>query len=204
MNNKRTLSEMGFNIKNNYGPNIEVNDGGKVTLVQDKNGLWYTVEAEVAEVVEEVDGVEVKASVENQKPDTPIVTPQTANQRVATCFEQGLLSVGKPYNKLFCLMAAMIARRMLKEKTVPAFVRMVSSSYPALIQDGVTEENYIGAINDLTQKSRYNFSNYITDQKTMIDFVKSCYPTTSTGKERKDSQLMVAKTNEIFLFLKVD
>lgn len=25
---------MGFNIKNNFGPNIEVNDGGRVTLVQ--------------------------------------------------------------------------------------------------------------------------------------------------------------------------
>ena len=33
---------MGFNIKNNYGPNIEVNDGGKVTLIQGKNGLWNT------------------------------------------------------------------------------------------------------------------------------------------------------------------
>lgn len=45
---------MGFNIKNNYGPNIEVNAGGKVTLVQDKSGLWHTVDAEEAEVVEEV------------------------------------------------------------------------------------------------------------------------------------------------------
>lgn len=151
-----------------------------------------------------VDGVEVKRPVENQKSNKSITSSQTANQRVAACFEQGLLSVGKPYNNLFCLLAAMMARHMLQDKSVPAFVRMVSVSYPPLIQDGVTEENYIGAINDLTQKSRYNFSNYITDQKTMIDFVKSCYPTTSTGKERKDSQLMVAKTNEIFLFLKVD
>lgn len=151
-----------------------------------------------------VDGVEVKTPVENQEPNASTTPPQTVNQRVAACFEQGLLSAGKPYNSLFCLMAAMKARHMLPDKSVPAFVRMVSASYPALIQDGVTAENYIGAINDLTQKSRYNFSNYITDQKTMIEFVKSCYPTTSTGKERKDSQLMVAKTNEIFLFLKVD
>ena len=43
---------MGFNIKNNYGPNIEVNAGGKVTLVQDKNGLWHTVDAEEAEYEE--------------------------------------------------------------------------------------------------------------------------------------------------------
>lgn len=42
---------MGFNIKNNYGPNIEVNAGGKVTLVQDKNGLW-TADVEEAQIVE--------------------------------------------------------------------------------------------------------------------------------------------------------
>jgi hypothetical protein len=30
---------MGFNIKNNYGPNIEVKDGGRLTLVQGKDGL---------------------------------------------------------------------------------------------------------------------------------------------------------------------
>lgn len=46
---------MGFNIKNNYGPNIEVNAGGKVTLVQDKNGLWHTEDAEEAEYEEVTD-----------------------------------------------------------------------------------------------------------------------------------------------------
>jgi hypothetical protein len=48
---------MGFNIKNNYGPNIEVKDGGRLTLVQGKDGLWHTadvVEADYEEVVEEV------------------------------------------------------------------------------------------------------------------------------------------------------
>ena len=48
---------MGFNIKNNYGPNIEVNEGGKLTLVQGKDGMWHTADVEEAdyeEVVEEV------------------------------------------------------------------------------------------------------------------------------------------------------
>ena len=45
---------MGFNIKNNYGPNIEVNDGGKVVVVQGKDGLWHTADAEDAEIMEEV------------------------------------------------------------------------------------------------------------------------------------------------------
>ncbi len=40
---------MGFNINNNYGPNIDVHDGGVVNLRQDGSGLWHTddvVEAE--------------------------------------------------------------------------------------------------------------------------------------------------------------
>ena len=43
---------MGFNIKNNYGPNVEVNAGGKLTLVQDKNGFWHTADAEEADFEE--------------------------------------------------------------------------------------------------------------------------------------------------------
>lgn len=60
---------MGFNIKNNYGPNIEVNDGGTVTLVQGKNGLWHTADAEDAdfeEVVEELEG----ESTDSERKDT--------------------------------------------------------------------------------------------------------------------------------------
>ena len=44
---------MGFNIKNNYGPNIEVNEGGVVNLRQGADKLWHTVEAEEAEIVED-------------------------------------------------------------------------------------------------------------------------------------------------------
>lgn len=43
---------MGFNIKNNYGPNIEVNDGGRLTLVQGKDGMWHTADVEEAEYEE--------------------------------------------------------------------------------------------------------------------------------------------------------
>ena len=73
---------MGFNIKNNYGPNIEVNAGGKVTLVQDKNGMWHTVDAEGAdyeEIVEETqqpvleDAEEVAAKTETQLDNAELV-----------------------------------------------------------------------------------------------------------------------------------
>ena len=61
---------MGFNIKNNYGPNIEVNAGGKVTLVQDKNGMWHTVDAEEADYEEiKEDGTLQPAPTEKQRID---------------------------------------------------------------------------------------------------------------------------------------
>ena len=61
---------MGFNIKNNYGPNIEVNAGGKVTLVQGKDGLWHTAEGEEAyyEEIKE-DGTLQPAPTEEQRID---------------------------------------------------------------------------------------------------------------------------------------
>ena len=62
---------MGFNIKNNYGPNIEVNAGGKVTLVQDKNGLWHTADAEEAEYEEVTDETLRPAPTEEQRIDNP-------------------------------------------------------------------------------------------------------------------------------------
>ena len=184
-------------VKGSY---IDIHDNQNVYLSVDK--AQVRVADNGAEVTEEVSKVESPDTSKTSSPAAP--APLTANQKVTACFEHGLLTAGKPYNQLFCLMAAMMARRILTDTSVPAFVRMVAASCPALLQNGPTEENYIGAINDLTQKSRYSFANYITDQKTMTDFIKSCYPLTSTGKERKDSLLMVAKTNDIFLFLKED
>ncbi len=48
---------MGFNIKNNYGPNIDVHDGGVLHLHQNKDGKWSDdsdKEVEDAEIIEEV------------------------------------------------------------------------------------------------------------------------------------------------------
>ena len=58
---------MGFNIKNNYGPNIEVNAGGKVTLVQGQNGLWHTVDAEEADYEEVEDETLNPASIDAER-----------------------------------------------------------------------------------------------------------------------------------------
>jgi FMN phosphatase YigB (HAD superfamily) len=69
---------MGFNIKNNYGPNIEVNAGGKVTLVQDKNGFWHTVDAEEAEYEEVTD--ETLQSVPSDTEELPVVKSPERNE----------------------------------------------------------------------------------------------------------------------------
>lgn len=58
---------MGFNIKNNYGPNIEVKDGGRLTLVQGRDGLWHTTDAEEAEYEE----VKEETAESRQSVDSP-------------------------------------------------------------------------------------------------------------------------------------
>ena len=73
---------MGFNIKNNYGPNIEVNAGGKVTLVQNKNGLWHTEDAEEAEVLEEIVDDTVLAPEGKAVTSAPPVEQETFADRV--------------------------------------------------------------------------------------------------------------------------
>ena len=70
---------MGFNIKNNYGPNIEVNDGGKVTLVQDKNGRWTAADAEDA-VYEEVTEEETLQPAPIDAEELPAVKSQERNE----------------------------------------------------------------------------------------------------------------------------
>lgn len=63
---------MGFNIKNNYGPNIEVKEGGVVNLHQSMDGKWHTAEGEEAyyEEIKE-DGTLQPAPTEEQRIDNP-------------------------------------------------------------------------------------------------------------------------------------
>jgi hypothetical protein len=56
---------MSINIKNNYGPNIEVNEGGVVNLYQDKNGSRHHVHAEEAEIVESLENDNDEPQQEN-------------------------------------------------------------------------------------------------------------------------------------------
>ena len=69
---------MGFNIKNNYGPNVEVNAGGKLTLVQDKKGFWHTTDAEEADF-EEIKEETLQPAPVNAE-ELPTSKPQERNE----------------------------------------------------------------------------------------------------------------------------
>ena len=68
---------MGFNIKNNYGPNIEVNEGGVVNLQQSKDGLWHTVEAEEADYEEIKEESVPAAKKQSEEPKVQPVAQET-------------------------------------------------------------------------------------------------------------------------------
>lgn len=73
---------MGFNIKNNYGPNIEVKDGGRLTLVQGKDGLWHSADAEEVEYEEIKEEPAPDTKVQPTKPTAPPVVQENFADRV--------------------------------------------------------------------------------------------------------------------------
>ena len=79
---------MGFNIKNNYGPNIEVNAGGKVTLMQEKSGLWHMVDAEEADFEEVVIAGEEKNSDCKTRQDSSVDMNPSPNNKTLSANRQ--------------------------------------------------------------------------------------------------------------------
>ena len=65
-NIKSKNSQMGFNIKNNYGPNIDNHDGGIIKLTMGRDGRW-AADAEEAEIVEEVEATDDDVSLPEQE-----------------------------------------------------------------------------------------------------------------------------------------
>ncbi len=183
---------MGFNIKNNWGPNIEVNEGGKVTLVQGKNGMWHTVDAEEAEIVEE-EGVEALQGDE-------AVTSST-EQKLEACFADGLLSVDDT-SRLYFLLLAMWARRQLQSKEIPAFVRMVGKVHPALFEGGRTQDKVITDLQNMNKKARGFFDERVKDQASLIAFVDDMYAKKKNGERSKHGQEAVRLAEELFLAMK--
>ena len=68
---------MGFNIKNNYGPNIDNHDGGVINLSMGRDGRW-AVDAEDAEIVEEVKGGNDVSLPENEEKLSGVLASEEA------------------------------------------------------------------------------------------------------------------------------
>lgn len=183
---------MGFNIKNNYGPNIEVNEGGVVNLHQDKGGLWHAVDAEEAEIVED-EGVEAQQADEAAMSST--------EQKLEACFAGGLLSVDDT-RRLYFLLLAMWARRQLQSKEIPAFVRMVGKVHPALFADGRTQEKVITDLQNMNKKAKGFFDERVKDHSSLIAFVDDMYSKKKNGERSKYGEEAVALAEKLFLAMK--
>ncbi len=129
------------------------------------------------------------------------VQAETLAQKIAALFTAGILSESDP-SRLYFLLLAMWARRLLASKEIPAFVRMVKEAYPALISEERKEQMVIYAVQNMNKKSSKYFDTFITDQHSMIDFVVSMYPSKKDGSPRKDCKEAVELTNKLFLALK--
>ena len=183
---------MGFNIKNNWGPNIEVNEGGKVTLVQGRDGMWHTVDAEEAEIVE-AESVEALQGVEAET--------NSMEQKLEACFADGLLSVDDT-SRLYFLLLAMCARHQLTSKEIPAFVRMVGKVHPALFEAGRTQDKVITDLQNMNKKAKGFFDVRVKDHSSLIEFVDDMYAKKKNGKRSKYGEEAVALAEKLFLAMK--
>ena len=143
---------MGFNIKNNYGPNIEVNDGGKVTLVQGRNGLWHTESAEEAEYEE-------LTEAETQQP-----APTDAEEVRKSAFAAAVINAAQVDNVVTML------SRLMEGKTKPKDVLMpVRSAMEAGVIRRPTWEEFCSEFGKDKIKSKASFSDYTNPENTPYD-----------------------------------
>ena len=143
---------MGFNIKNNYGPNIEVNDGGKVTLVQGRNGLWHTESAEEAEYEE-------LTEAETQQP-----APTDAEEVSKRAFAAAVINAAQVDNVVTML------SRLMEGKTKPKDVLMpVRSAMEAGVIRRPTWEEFCSEFGKDKIKSKASFSDYTNPENTPYD-----------------------------------
>lgn len=123
------------------------------------------------------------------------------NERIVSFFTNGILSVEKP-SLLYFLLLAMWARRLLDNKEIPSFVRMVGEAYPALFNKERTEDRVIMSLQNMNGKADQFYDVYVKDQATMIEYIDLMYPLTKSGKRIKKCVFAVDLANKLFLGLK--
>ena len=145
---------------------------------------FFMEDAEDAEIVDEE--VEVQTALQ---------------QKIVSCFTEGLLNV-KDTSRLYFLLLVMWARRQLQSKEIPSFVRMVGKAHPALFDDGRTQEKVITDLQNMNKKLNIFFDEYVKDQATLIEYVDKMYPKKKNGERSKYGEEAVCLTNKLFLAMK--
>ncbi len=130
------------------------------------------------------------------------VNPQTdITQKIVAFFTDGTLKEEEP-SLLYFLLLAMWARRLLTNKEITAFVRMIGDVYPALYSDERTQEKVIMSLQNMNGKANQYFDEYVTDQLSMVGYIDLMYPKKKNGGRRKDCERAVNLANKLFLALK--
>ena len=121
--------------------------------------------------------------------------------KIIALFSGGILNVDIP-SDLYFLLLAMWARRLLQNKEIPAFVRMVGDAYPSLFNAERTQEEAITSLRNMNKKTKKYFDEFVKDQSTMIEYIDMMYPKTKKGGRRKECERAVNLANQLFLKLK--
>ena len=126
---------------------------------------------------------------------------QEVRQKIASIYDHGLLNEEDP-SRLYFLLLAMWARRILKSKEIPAFVRLVIKARPSIANSDRTEEKIIYAVQNMNKKANRYFDTFIQDQSSMIGYIDLMYPKNKDGSRRKDCEDVIKLTQKLFLALK--
>ncbi len=178
-----------MNVKIEAGANVQFTDKPIINVmgnVVQNNYVLHSSENEPYE--QEAEVVETEA-------------PLFLHEKITLCFTSGLLNVNEP-SRLYFLFLALWARRMLSSREIPDFVRLVVEAYPAIVDEGRTEQQIIYSVQNMNRKAPHFFDTYISDQSSMIAYIDLMYPPKKDGTRRKEGEAAAKLATDLFLLLK--
>ena len=151
--------------------------------------------------VQELKSPQFQQKGESSSISSEIDSSNDVSEKIIAFFSDGILKVDEP-SLLYFLMLAMWARRLLPNKEIPAFVRMVGDAYPSLFDAEHTQDRIIMSLQNMNNKTCKYFPDIIKDQATMIEYIDLMYPKTKNGSRRKECERAINLATYLFLKLK--
>lgn len=151
--------------------------------------------------IEELKNPLFRQEGESSNTPTGMDSVSDVSKIIITLFSEDILNVEEP-SQLYFLLLAMWARRLLQNKEIPAFVRMVGAVYPSLFNRERTQERVVMSLQNMNNKANKYFDVFVKDQATMIGYIEMMYPKTKNGSRRKECERAVNLATQLFLKLK--